>query len=525
MTLTAKVPSQSTQLIVVGGGATGLGVALDACLHGIKVLAIEKGDLGQGTSGRYHGLLHSGGRYVLSDPTSARDCARENLILRKIVPHAIEDTDGLFISVSGDPSDFPDAWRSASLSAKVPFEEISPAKALTLEPALNPEIQRAFRVRDAGLDSFDLLHALAASIRSAGGRVLLRHQLERFFIERGVIEAVEVRDLATGETRVIGADLVINAAGPWAGEVAQLAGVDLPITLSKGTMVAMADRPVHTVINRCRPAGDGDIIVPIGTVTVLGTTDLPVEQPQDLHIQTEEIDFLLAQADVLLPGISQQRPLRAWAGIRPLFRPEAYSSADTRELPRGHIILDHKRRDGVQGLISVFGGKLTTYRLMAEDTMQIAAAYLNVSQKCKTAETPLYAERPRYYQLPARLSETATTREIDPPHMICECEIVTYAQLRQHLSILSNVDLDDLRRGLRLGMGPCQGGFCTYRAAGVAYETTPSGWPENGLASFLEERWKGVLPLAWGHGLRQMEFTRRIYIELFGMKSPQPSRR
>lgn len=521
MTNATGMPSQSTQLIVVGGGATGLGVALDACLRGIKVLVVEKGDLGQGTSGRYHGLLHSGGRYVLSDPPSARDCARENRILRRIAPSAIEDTDGLFVSVAGDPTDYPDKWRQACLQTKVPFEEVPLSTALSREPTLNPEIQRAFRVRDAGLDSFDLLHALAETVRGAGGRILLRHKLERLIIARGVVEAVEVQDLRTGESRTIGAELVVNAAGPWARLVAQLAGIDIPISLSKGTMLAMAGRPVHTVINRCRPADDGDIIVPVGTVAIIGTTDLPVVSPDDLAIQREEIDFLLAQADVLLPGISRGRPLRAWSGVRPLYRPQVEAGSATRDLPRTHIILDHRRRDGVGGLISVFGGKLTTYRLMAEETMQLAASYLNVSRPCRTADTPLAAKRSRYHQLPTRLSESPAAGEIEPPHMICECELVSYAQLHEHLSKMRRIVLDDLRRDLRLGMGPCQGGFCSYRAAGVASERTPSGWPENGLHDFLEERWKGVRPLAWGHGLRQLELTRRIYLELLGMDSPQ----
>jgi glycerol-3-phosphate dehydrogenase len=518
------MPSQSTQLIVIGGGATGLGVALDACLRGIKVLVIEKGDLAQGTSGRYHGLLHSGGRYVLSDPSSARDCARENRILRRIAPATIEDTDGLFVSVAGDPVDYPEAWRQASLDTQVPFEEITPSKALESEPALTPEIQRAFRVRDASLDSFDLLHALAETIRIAGGHILLRHKLERVIIERGVVEAVVVQNLRTGESRTIGAELVVNAAGPWAHTIAELAGIDVPIALSKGTMVAMAGRAVHTVINRCRPAGDGDIIVPVGTVAVLGTTDLPVETAQDLEIRPEEIDFLLAQADVLLPGIIRQRPLRAWAGVRPLLRPEAQAGSDTRELPRGHAILDHHRRDGVRGLISVFGGKLTTYRLMAEETMQIAASYLNVSRQCRTADTPIQSKRSRYHQLPSRLSEAPAAGELEPPHMICECEIVTYQQLLERLSKMDQVVLDDLRRDLRLGMGPCQGGFCTYRAAGAAHEEASTEWPEDGLESFLEERWKGIQPLAWGHGLRQMELTRRIYLELFGVDSSRSPR-
>ena len=132
------MPAFSTELLVIGGGATGLGVAWDACLRGIKVLLVEQSDLGQGTSGRYHGLLHSGGRYVISDPASARDCARENEILRRLAPSTIEDTGGLFVSAPADPPEFPDRWLAACRETGVTAEELSLSETLHDEPLLNP---------------------------------------------------------------------------------------------------------------------------------------------------------------------------------------------------------------------------------------------------------------------------------------------------------------------------------------------------------------------------------------------------
>ena len=516
------MPALSTQLLVIGGGSTGLGVAWDACLRGLKVVLVEQGDLGQGTSGRYHGLLHSGGRYVISDPTSARDCAVENRVLRHIAPHTIEDTGGLFVATPADPVDYPDRWLAACQELGVTAEEITSTEALLLEPALNPRISRAFRVQDGSLDSFDLLNTLSAAIKRVGGQVWLRHRVEKLILKANTVVAAEVRALDTDQLITIGADLFINATGPWSGQTASLAGIQLPITLDKGSMVAMATRPVHTIINRCRPPSDGDIIVPVGTVAVLGTTDVKVQQPTDITIEPWEVDFLLAQGEVLAPQLAHLRPMRAWAGVRPLYRSNEVDLGSPRKLPRSHIVLDHADRDGLQGLISIFSGKLTTFRLMAEQVTDLVCKHMGISAVCRTDETPLTPTSRSFYKLPDRLVKLEGPIPQSLPQVICECELVTRSAIEEALRSTSTHDLDDVRRGLRLGMGPCQAGFCAYRAAGIAHEVAPPG---GCLTTFLEERWRGMVPLGWGHTLRQMEMMRRVYLELLQTHSlPEPAK-
>jgi len=511
------MPAFSTELLVVGGGATGLGVAWDACLRGIKVLLVDQSDLGQGTSGRYHGLLHSGGRYVISDPASARDCAHENEILRRLAPSTIEDTGGLFVSAPADPAEFPDRWLAACRETGVSAEEVSVPQAVQREPLLNPALRRAFRVRDASLDSFDLLHLLASSIRSAGGQVWLRHKVKSLLLDGGAVIGAEVFDRSNGESKRIGAQVVVNAAGPWAKGIASLAHVDLPIALGRGAMIAMASRLVNTVVNRCKPPSDGDILVPVGTVCILGTTDEAVRSPDDMTIAPWEIDLLLAEAEVLVPGISAHRALRAWSGIRPLYRPEPAIRAETRDLPRAHTILDHAATHGVPGLVSVIGGKLSTFRLMAEEAMRTVAPKLGAPSTCATARTALEPPGRVYHRLPRRLDRIEHPTSAAPASVICECELVTRSDLEAALRSTESADLDDLRRDLRLGMGPCQAAFCAYRAAGMAVRALPTTAPDGGLGEFLQERWRGLRPLAWGHTLRQLEFSRRIATELLGL--------
>ncbi|HSR48113.1 MAG TPA: FAD-dependent oxidoreductase [Anaerolineales bacterium] len=512
--------TQSVEVLVVGGGATGLGVAFDAALRGFQVTVVEQGDLGQGTSGRYHGLLHSGARYVLTDPVSAAECRKENAILRRMAPHTIEATGGLFLAIDLDPPDFPDRWLRACGECGVPAGEISPGQARAREPLLTPRVSRAFEVEDAALDSFELLHALRQAILDAGGSVLLRHRLTGLVPHQGGMLARVVPVLASGtEPFQIEARYVVNAAGPFCGVVAGMAGVNLPLSLGKGTMVAMASRLTHTVLNRCKPPHDGDIIVPVVTVCILGTTDVPVRSPLDLQIEPWEIDLLLGEGQALVPGIRRHRPLRAWAGIRALYRPGP-SEAPTRDLPRAHAVLNHETRDGIPGFVSVLGGKLTTYRKMAEDAVDVVAAMARSNRPCTTASTPLPGPTRRFYSLRLRAKAyTAPPGRDDDSDIVCECEAVAAGPVRRTLLHPETAELDDVRRDLRLGMGPCQGAFCTYRASALALGLLNDPADDGGLAAFVAQRWRGLLPLAWGRGLRQLEFLRRVHTELLGAES------
>src|ERR1700679_3710395 len=143
----------STEVLVLGGGATGVGVAWDAALRGLDVVLIDRQDLAEGTSGRFHGLLHSGGRYAVKDPRAAEECIGENRILRRVAADCIEDTGGLFVTTPFDDPDYADRFRAGCNSTGVDCDEIDVAEALRSEPRLNREISRAFRVPDANIDA------------------------------------------------------------------------------------------------------------------------------------------------------------------------------------------------------------------------------------------------------------------------------------------------------------------------------------------------------------------------------------
>ncbi|MEJ2549195.1 MAG: FAD-dependent oxidoreductase [Anaerolineales bacterium] len=512
------MPSFSTELLVVGAGATGLGVAWDACLRGIKVVVVDQGGIGQGTSGRYHGLLHSGGRYATTDPDIARECAVENSILRHIVPHVIEDSGGLYVSLNTDPPDYAPEWFRTCQEIGIDVERIAPEEALKLEPSLTKDIARTFLLNDGALDSFDLLNSLAESIRQIGGQIWLHHRLKGFVIEDNRIVAAQLFAENEQETIQVGADIVVNAAGPWTNEVTSFAGINIPITHSRGTLIAMANRTVDHVIHRCRPPASGDAIVPIGSVMVIGTTDVPVSSAEDLAIDPSEIDFLLHHGEELIPGLSTRRALRAWSGIRPLHDPGRHTPDTTRDVSRSHVLIDHAITDSISGLLTIFGGKLTTFRYMAEQVVDVVAKELHVEEECSTHSVLIYPQRKNYLLLTDRAKHLYQPCQAINDSVICECEIVTHSDVETSLRSGDQFSLDNLRSETRLGMGPCQAAFCAVRACALANQSHETQEMLRDFFSFLDRCWKGTLPLAGGQSMRQMTLARRIYLELLDVQ-------
>jgi len=257
---------------------------------------------------------------------------------------------------------------------------------------------------------------------------------------------------------------------------------------------------------------DGDIIVPIRTVSVIGTTDVHTEDPDDHTVHQNEVDAMLEEGECLVPGFKQARALRVWTGVRPLFEDAKASDADSRDITRSHALLDHAQRDGVERFVTMTGGKLTTYRLMAQDTVDAVCRKLGEPRPCTTATVPLPgSENGEPYKLGDRLARKEERLRED--QLICECEMIPRSRLEDAMRRRGTHNLDDIRRELRLGMGPCQGGFCIYRATGILHGLDGmTGEQANGaLLGFLQERWKGTWPILYGDQLRQARLDDWIF--------------
>lgn len=495
-----------TDVVVIGGGATGAGVVRDVAMRGFRAVLVDRVDLAQGTTARFHGLLHSGGRYVKSDPHSATECAQENALMRKIVPHAIEETGGLFIVTSQDDEEYAETFLENAKATKVPAYEISPAEALKMEPRIDPKLKRAFVVEDAAIDGWAAVWGFARSAMEYGAKVLTYHWVTGIEVKDGQVVAVKCQDNKNGgEEVIIDCNFVINCAGPWAGEIAGMAGCpDVNVVPGAGIMIAMNHRLTQRVLNRCVYPADGDLIVPGHQVCIIGTTDQVAPSPDRLEITEKEVQQMMDAGEALIPGWRQARPLHVWVGARPLVKDNRVSATDSRHMSRGMSVMDHEERDGVKGMLTIAGGKLTTFRLMAERAVDIMCDIMGEKRECRTGKEAVPGQRnSRTHRLTDRLK--AREEEWGNDQIICECELVSKKMVTDTFATFPNASLDDLRRQLRVGMGPCQGGFCSTRAAGIANEVGAADVTRaTGMISlFMKNRWIGVWPILFEESVRE----------------------
>ena len=253
-------------VIVIGGGASGAGTARDCAMRGLRTLLIERLDFTAGATGRNHGLLHSGARYAVTDRESASECISENMILRRIARHCVEDTGGLFVTLPDDDLAYQGTFVDACLKAGIEAEVIDPRDAMRLEPSVNPCITGAVRVPDGAVDPFRLTTANIIDARRHGADIITYSEVIGFVSEGTRIVGVKVRDSNTGIVSEFYSSVTINAAGIWGHNIAKMAGVTVNMFPAKGALLIFGHRVNNMVINRCRKPANADILVPGDTI-------------------------------------------------------------------------------------------------------------------------------------------------------------------------------------------------------------------------------------------------------------------
>jgi glycerol-3-phosphate dehydrogenase len=381
------------RIIVIGAGSTGAATAHDLSLRGFQVTVIERGEVASGTTGRNHCLLHSGGRYCVTDPDSAFECIRENQILRHIMPDLLELNDGLFVALTDSDLAFKDRFLEGCAACQIPARDIPVKRALTMEPFLNPGMLAAVQVPDGVFEPFRFCLAFLATARTHGAEVHTYTEVTDILCSGRQVTGVKVKDRRTGKTDSIEADLIVNAAGPWAGNIAALAGVQVPVSPTAGVMVTLDYRLNNMVLNRLNKPSDGDIIVPQRTTSMIGTTSWVVADPDRIPIPADHVAQLITQGKQMLP-ILEKIPIRAKMAVaRPLI---AQEGLDMREASRTFACFDHAS-NGVDGFVTIAGGKTTTARGMAERVSDLVCQKLGITVQCRTNGVPLASYR-EFYQ-------------------------------------------------------------------------------------------------------------------------------
>ncbi|ERF77728.1 sn-glycerol-3-phosphate dehydrogenase subunit A [Gallibacterium anatis 12656/12] len=531
-------PQWETDVIIIGGGATGAGIARDCSLRGLRSILLERRDIATGATGRNHGLLHSGARYAVNDHESAEECIKENMILKQIARHCVEDTKGLFITLPEDDLNYQKTFIESCQKAGIEAVQIEPDLAKRLEPSVNPSLVGAVVVPDGTVDPFRLTAANMLDAKENGATILTYHEVTKLIREGDRVIGVEAFDHKRKMSVKVYAKIVVNAGGIWGQGIAEYADLKIKMFPAKGSLLIMGHRINNLVINRCRKPANADILVPGDTICVIGTTSdrIPYDQIDNMIVTPQEVDVLFTEGEKLAPALRHTRVLRAYAGVRPLVASDDDPSG--RNVSRGIVLLDHETRDGLKGFITITGGKLMTYRLMAEWATDLICKKLNHQAECKTAKQPLPGSQEtatethqRIISIPnpirvsaiyrhgARADRLLAEQRLDRS-LVCECEMVTAGEVRYAVEELDVNNLVDLRRRTRVGMGTCQGELCACRAAGLMsrFNVISARRSTTQLSSFLEERWRGIEPIAWGDAIREAEFSSWIYYSLLGLK-------
>ena len=537
-------------LIVIGGGVNGTGIARDAAMRGFRTLLVEKRDFAAGSSGANSGMIHGGVRYLRYDRSVTEMACIDSGYIQQIAPHLLFRIPFLFPLRAEDPADPTLQERFLRYGVEVylglydvyqPHKRGKSSAVLTaeeayeLEPALARDLIGAVSFDEWGIDPFRLCAANAVSARDHGAVIRNYAQVTGFLRgEGGSVRGVKLRDEATGREERHEARAVVLACGPWTPKVAALAGIEVKIRPGKGVHLTL-DRRVSNYGIICKAVDGRDVFVmPHEQTSIVGTTDDDFYgDPDDLQITEDEVAYLWQAATRSVPSLIHSRILRAWAGIRPTLY--EYGKLED-DLSREHAIRHHGD-DGAPGLLSIVGGKLASYRIMSEEVVDAVEHVLGVEHRpCRTHLEPLpggdrypdVAALAKQYRLPQIAVERMAYRHGANAEAICElaereprlrtpicrCEQVIAAELAWSIRHEEGRRLLDLRRRNRLAMGPCQGMDCAALAAAVlAREASlaPSQQRRE-LHDLLQLRWKGKRVVLGEQALAQEELSRSIHL-------------
>lgn len=384
-------------VLIVGGGITGAGIARDAALRGFRTALVDKSDFGAGTSSHSSRLIHGGIRYLEQRAFHlVFEASRERRVLLKIAPHLVRPLAFLFPVYRGGRIG---AWK---LRAGMWLYDLLAAfrnvrrhrwlrakKVRRVEPGLRDRgLVGAALYYDAQVDDARLVIATIRSAARAGALVANYVETTALLKPDGRVRGAAIRDVLTGQTGTIHASVVVNATGPWSDALRRLDDPSAAPLLrpTKGAHVAVPRRRMsneHAVTLLSQIDGRVMFVLPWGDLSYIGTTDTDADSsPDDMRVTSADVTYLLRSANAAFPGahLTTNDVVSAWAGLRPLLRQD---HANPSQVSR-----EHRIEESAHGLVTIVGGKLTTYRVMARDVVDRVAKRLHMLDGRPVAERP-----------------------------------------------------------------------------------------------------------------------------------------
>lgn len=499
----APLGAAEVDVVVIGGGVNGVGVARDATMRGLKVALFERNDLAFGASGNSSGMIHGGPRYLTYDPAVTETSCRDSGHIQAIAPHLlfripflvpVEASAKARVMLTLMDAFFEGYDEFQPLKRGKPHTRLDAREMRALEPGLHGDIVGGISFDEWGIDGARLCVANALDARERGARVYVGTTVDA--IERredtGAVVAVRYRDLRNGRTGRLTTSAVVNATGAWAPVTAALGGLQAGrarVRPGKGIHIAF-DRRLTNYAIAARTIDNRQIFLePWQNISVLGTTDDDYYGDlDDVVATTEEVRYLVQGIARVFPAITQARAIHTWAGVRPTLH--AYGPLED-ALSREHKVIDHAAH-GAPGLYSMVGGKLASYRLFAEEMTDVLAHRFALGASCATHKTFLpggdevmdpfaLAERLeidavaarrlvyRHGSRAAQIEERIQSRPREAA-VVCPCEPVLEAEVRHAVKGELARSVEDVSRRTRLGLGACGGMRCALRCGQIVAE-------------------------------------------------------
>jgi glycerol-3-phosphate dehydrogenase len=524
-------PASDHDVCVIGGGVTGAGIARDLSLRGLSVLLLEKGDWGAGTTGASSWMIHGGPRYLEFDWDTTRLSTQDagyivsiarNLVYRvvfliPVLPHDRNNIERMETAMEVYD-------RFQPLKKAHPHRRLTAEEARQAEPGLTPDLIGAVTMEEWGVDPYRLVYANVEDAVAHGARAMNHTTVVDLVRDGGKVIGVRYR-AADGSTSEARARVVVNATGPWSPQVSGLAGLTVDLRPAKGIHIVYPHRISNFSISAESVDGRDLLMVSHAGFTLLGTTDDDFYGDLDsVDVMQDEVEYLLQGIERVFPSIRSYRPVRTTTGVRPtLFKWRRYED----ELSRRYEVIDHAK-EGVEGFVTIAGGKLSMYRLMAEQTSDAVCRKLGHQAASTTATTPLpgnesemepAADLARRCGIPTlaavKLQSRHGTRAekvLDggrAARLVCRCEPMTEAELAYSARSEQVRSLADAFRRVGLAAGPCAGAACVLRAAEVI--GAELGWSASqrfdAAREFVRGAWLGRAPVLGHAGWAQEELA------------------